>query len=193
MISQSMTEFYEIVKKYLDQTLTMIIAEKQRSPKKMVENMEINDGVEVKINQLKGTNNSQSVTFNIFQMTATFEKAIDILNQTNSYILGNSLNSDKQYKIRYSNILYIDYVDRNVCLYTEKETYWVRSSFISIVRELPKNFIQVSKNTAVNIFQIIQIEPAMNGNLILTLITEEKMVVTRRYIKKLKIKLEQMI
>ncbi|PQD58486.1 hypothetical protein CUM54_10305 [Enterococcus faecalis] len=87
MISQSMTEFYDIVKKYLDQTLTMIIAEKQRSPKKMVENMEINDGVEVKINQLKGTNNSQSVIFNIFQMTATFEKAIDILNQKNSYIL----------------------------------------------------------------------------------------------------------
>ena len=159
----------------------------------MVAILEITDDVEVKINQIKDTAHSQSVIFNIFKMNATFEKVIDILKQTNSYLLVNSLNSDKQFKIRYSHIFYLDYVDRNVCIYTEKETYWLKSSFASVVRSMPDNFIQISKSTAVNIFQIKQVESTLNGNLILSLTTKEKIIVSRRYVKKLKNKLEKMV
>ncbi|MBU5899318.1 LytTR family transcriptional regulator, partial [Vibrio cholerae O1] len=103
------------------------------------------------------------------------------------------LNSDKQFKIRYSHIFYLDYVDRNVCIYTEKETYWLKSSIASLVPSMPNNLTQVSKSTAVNIFQIKQVESTLNGNLILSLTTKEKIIVSRRYVKKLKNKLEKMV
>ncbi|QPS96520.1 LytTR family transcriptional regulator (plasmid) [Lactococcus lactis] len=43
------------------------------------------------------------------------------------------------------------------------------------------------ESTAVNIFQIKQVESTLNGNLILSLTTKEKIIVSRRYVKKLKI------
>lgn len=51
---------------------------------------------------------------------------------------------------------------------------------------LPSNFIQISKNNAVNIYEVQAVETNIGGNLLIKLSTNEKLVVSRRYIKAFK-------
>ena len=74
----------------------------------------------------------------------------------------------------------------NICLYTTDGTYWVKKSFIKMLDILPSNFIQISKNNAVNIYEVQSVETNIGGNLLIKLSTNEKLVVSRRYIKAFK-------
>jgi Response regulator of the LytR/AlgR family len=138
------------------------------------------------MNQLKDLTAQESVIFNLFHTNSTINKVIDMLRQSNSTILATELQTTVQHKVKFSDVLYLDYVDRNVCLYTKNATYWVKNSFIRILTQLPSHFIQISKNNAVNIYEVKSVETNIGGNLIIKLSTDEKLVVSRRYIKNFK-------
>lgn len=145
-----------------------------------------NESLRIIMNQLKDLTAQESVIFNLFHTNSTINKVIDMLRQSNSTILATELQITVQHKVKFSDVLYLDYVDRNVCLYTKNATYWVKNSFIRILTQLPSHFIQISKNNAVNIYEVKSVETNIGGNLIIKLSTDEKLVVSRRYIKNFK-------
>lgn len=145
-----------------------------------------NESLRIIMNQLKDLTAQESVIFNLFHTNSTINKVIDMLRQSNSTILATELQTTVQHKVKFSDVLYLDYVDRNVCLYTKNVTYWVKNSFIRILTQLPSHFIQISKNNAVNIYEVKSVETNIGGNLIIKLSTDEKLVVSRRYIKNFK-------
>ena len=146
-----------------------------------------NKHLKIIMNQLKDKTAQESVIFNLFRTNSTINKVIDMLRQSNSTILATELQTAVQYKVKFADILYLDYVDRNVCLYTKDASYWVKISFIKILTQLPSHFVQISKNNAVNIYEVQSVETNIGGNLIIKLSTDEKLVVSRRYIKNFKL------
>lgn len=138
------------------------------------------------MNQLKDVTAQESVIFNLFHTNSTINKVIDMLRQSKTTILATELQTNVQHKVKYADVLYLDYVDRNVCLYTKDASYWIKNSFIKILTQLPNHFVQISKNNAVNIYEVQSVETNMGGNLIINLTSNEKLVVSRRYIKKFK-------
>ena len=146
-----------------------------------------NKNLKIIMNQLKDITAQESVIFNLFRTNSTINKVIDILRQSSSTILATELQTAVQYKVKFADILYLDYVDRNVCLYTKDASYWVKISFIKILTQLPSHFVQISKNNAVNIYEVQSVETNIGGNLIIKLSTDEKLVVSRRYIKNFKL------
>lgn len=146
-----------------------------------------NKNLKIIMNQLKDITAQESVIFNLFRTNSTINKVIDMLRQSSSTILATELQTAVQYKVKFADILYLDYVDRNVCLYTKDTSYWVKISFIKILTQLPSHFVQISKNNAVNIYEVQSVETNIGGNLIIKLSTDEKLVVSRRYIKNFKL------
>ncbi|MDN6070224.1 MAG: LytTR family transcriptional regulator [Lactococcus plantarum] len=146
-----------------------------------------NKNLKIIMNQLKDITAQESVIFNLFRTNSTINKVIDMLRQSSSTILATELQTAVQYKVKFADILYLDYVDRNVCLYTKDASYWVKISFIKILTQLPSHFVQISKNNAVNIYEVQSVETNIGGNLIIKLSTDEKLVVSRRYIKNFKL------
>lgn len=144
------------------------------------------ENLKIIMNQLKDLTMQESVIFNLFHTNSTINKVIDLLRQSSATILATELQTNVQYKVKFADILYLDYVDRNVCLYTKDASYWVKNSFIKILTQLPSHFVQISKNNAVNIYEVQAVETNIGGNLIIKLSTDEKLVVSRRYIKKFK-------
>ena len=146
-----------------------------------------NKNLKIIMNQLKDITAQESVIFNLFRTNSTINKVIDMLRQSSSTILATELQTAVQYKVKFADVLYLDYVDRNVCLYTKDASYWVKISFIKILTQLPSHFVQISKNNAVNIYEVQSVETNIGGNLIIKLSTDEKLVVSRRYIKNFKL------
>ena len=146
-----------------------------------------NKNLKIIMNQLKDITAQESVIFNLFRTNSTINKVIDMLRQSSSTILATELQTAVQYKVKFADILYLDYVDRNVCLYTKDASYWVKISFIKILTQLPSHFVQISKNNAVNIYEVQSVETNIGGNLIIKLSTDERLVVSRRYIKNFKL------
>ena len=146
-----------------------------------------NKNLKIIMNQLKDITAQESVIFNLFRTNSTINKVIDTLRQSSSTILATELQTAVQYKVKFADILYLDYVDRNVCLYTKDASYWVKISFIKILTQLPSHFVQISKNNAVNIYEVQSVETNIGSNLIIKLSTDEKLVVSRRYIKNFKL------
>ena len=148
--------------------------------------MTLTDPIKIKINHLVNPSDQESVIFNLFSLNATIDKVVSMLTQSSATILVTDLHDNTQHKIKYADVLYIDYVDRNICLYTTDGTYWVKKSFIKMLDILTNNFIQISKNNAVNIYEVQAVEMTIGGNLLIKLSTNEKLVVSRRYIKSFK-------
>ena len=156
------------------------------TPIEMGIDMTVTEPIKIKINQLTNRSDQESVIFNLFSLNATIDKVISMLTKSSATILVTDLHENTQHKIKYADVLYIDYVDRNICLYTTDGTYWVKKSFIKMLDILPNNFIQISKNNAVNIYEVQAVETNIGGNLLIKLSTNEKLVVSRRYIKTFK-------
>ena len=142
----------------------------------------------IEINQLdKKNNEEESAIFNIFEVSGAVEKAIDILESSVHLLVVQDINSDEFHNIKTHTILYAEYVERKIFLYTSTEVYTIGSeSLVQFIKHLPNNFIRVSKNTIINIYQVQSFIAQSNGNLIITMKCNEKLMVSRRYVKSLK-------
>lgn len=89
-------------------------------------------------------------------------------------------------------IQYLEWVDKQVFLYTVDAMYFKSTTLQAIAQLLDKHsFVRISKTTVVNIHAIKHIEPYPNHRLLLQLISEEKLIVNRNYIKKLRDKIRE--
>ena len=143
--------------------------------------------MKVKINTIEQSEEvTESAILNVYKVTEPIEHAIHLLRQTNDYIFAKEIETEKKTKISLINIVYIEYLERNIFLYEEDHMFQFKGSLIKFKEQLPINFIQISKNTLVNIYKINSFKGKVDGSLSIDLHTKEKLVVSRRYVSPLK-------
>lgn len=91
------------------------------------------------------------------------------------------LNSDE--------ILYFDSVDKKTFAYTQTDIYEIGLRLYELEERLPRHFFRASKAIIINIDKIKSICPDFGGRLEVTLVSDERLVVSRQYSHDLKSKL----
>lgn len=131
--------------------------------------------------------------FHVHEVTPIIGEAINLLKNNQSALLVTLMNSEREEKVNFHNIIYVEYVERQVFLYTKDKTYLLRQSLVSFKKTSPKYLVQISKNTLVNIYSVIALTPHLNGNLTLQMSSHEKLIVSRRYVSELRESLKSII
>ena len=87
-------------------------------------------------------------------------------------------------------IFYFESVEGNVFLYTKNEMYEATDKLYKIEESLKNvQFSRISKTVIANLDKMLSIKKAENSRLIATLVNQEKLVVSRQYVSKIKKKL----
>lgn len=128
----------------------------------------------------------ESAVFNIFAVTPSIEKAISYLKESNYTIVAQDIDSDKFVQLKVMDILYLEYLERQIFLYTQKRTLIMKDSLSNFSKALPNEFVRISKSTIVNSLDIKNFIAQKNGNLTLETLSNEKLIVSRRYVTNVK-------
>ncbi|WP_348921014.1 LytTR family DNA-binding domain-containing protein [Enterococcus rotai] len=127
----------------------------------------------------------EQATFKLHQLSPTIEKVISILNEEEHFLIGEAENA--LYKILFSDILYIEVVDKRSFIYTEKQVYQSNDKLYQLEEKLMHfDFIRISKSMLLNIEAIQAIAPLLSGRFEARLINEEKVAISRKYVPELK-------
>lgn len=134
----------------------------------------------------------ENIVFNIYEITPFLEATINSLREDsgNSYLIATDLHKNNKVKLFYYDIYYLEYLNRSVFIYTEKDVYEIKEALYILERRLPKFFIRCSKSMIVNTTRIEGFSSSLNGNIIARLLNKEKIVISRRYVKTIKKVLE---
>lgn len=97
------------------------------------------------------------------------------------------IRNEKQYEIPIPDICYIEVVDNRTFLYTNQKVYETRHKLYELEELLrQKHFLRVSKSTLLNLMKVKSIKPALNGRFTAILQTDEKVIISRKYVKSFK-------
>ncbi|MBQ8162881.1 MAG: LytTR family transcriptional regulator DNA-binding domain-containing protein [Clostridia bacterium] len=88
-------------------------------------------------------------------------------------------------------ILYFESVDKKTFFYTNNATYECKTRLISIEENLKNSyFSRISKTVIANLKKLRSIKLTKDSKLVATLLNEEKLIVSRKYVIDIKNKLE---
>lgn len=77
--------------------------------------------------------------------------------------------------------------DKTLTIYTKEDEIKTSKTLSALMKELDsKTFLQVSKSEMLNIHMIKRVEPSFSGNLVARMIYGDKVIISRRYVSKLK-------
>ena len=101
-----------------------------------------------------------------------------------------SIANEETFFIPLNDILYFEAVDSKIFFYTSGKMYESALKLYKI-EETTKNmsFARISKTTIANLRKMTSIKKAENARLIATMISGEKLVVSRQYVSEIKRKL----
>ncbi|PGE96530.1 histidine kinase [Bacillus pseudomycoides] len=134
----------------------------------------------------------ESCTFYVHKVTSFILDMISTLeNSSDDYLIVNSIHKNEQEKISCSTIYYLEYLERNVFIYTKENIFEIKSPLYKLQYTLPDNFIRISKTTIVNIHFLNKFSAKASGNVEALLSNGENLIVSRKYVSSLKNKLTQ--
>lgn len=97
-----------------------------------------------------------------------------------------------QHKIPLRHIYYLESVDKKLFFYTEQQVYQMQERLIQLEQQLINNgFVRVSKSCLLNVRHLKQIRSLSNSRMEGVLANQEKIIVSRRYLKHVRQALEQ--
>lgn len=77
--------------------------------------------------------------------------------------------------------------DKTLTIYTKEDEIKTSKTLSALMKELDsKTFLQVSKSEMLNIHMIKRVEPSFSGNLVARMTYGDKVIISRRYVSKLK-------
>lgn len=77
--------------------------------------------------------------------------------------------------------------DKTLSIYTKEDEIKTSKTLSALMKELDsKTFLQVSKSEMLNIHMIKRVEPSFSGNLVARMTYGDKVIISRRYVSKLK-------
>ncbi|MEE3405370.1 MAG: LytTR family DNA-binding domain-containing protein [Acutalibacteraceae bacterium] len=84
--------------------------------------------------------------------------------------------------LRYNDIIYIDTADKHIFIYTSDDVYETQIRLYELERQLPaSDFFRANKSCIVGIMHIRSIRADIDGRLLLTMDTGDKLWVSRQY------------
>ena len=92
--------------------------------------------------------------------------------------------------IETSAIYYIESVDKKSFVYTQQNCYETRLRLYELEESLGAYFSRVSKSMIVNLKKIKGVRSDLSGRMEATLLNDEKVVISRGYVKEIKRRLE---
>ena len=95
----------------------------------------------------------------------------------------------RNFLLDFPNIFYFESVDKKTFAYAQSAVYEVSPRLYELEESLPHAFFRASKSTIVNLAKIKSIMPDFSGRLEITLITGERLIVSRQYAPGFKTKL----
>jgi len=94
---------------------------------------------------------------------------------------------DMRYEIPVTNIFYIEAVDNKVFIYTDGNVYEAKQKLYELEEILKeKHFLRISKSMLLNLMKVTSIKPGLNGRFIAVLNSDEKVIISRKYVPQLK-------
>ena len=88
-------------------------------------------------------------------------------------------------------VLYCEFIDNTVFVYTQQDIYTTRSSLTQLEGEFAaQGFFRCSKNMVLNLMKISTLRSDVGGKLIVCLLNQEKLIVSRKYAHALREKIK---
>ncbi|MGL9727875.1 LytTR family DNA-binding domain-containing protein [Enterococcus sp. DIV0756] len=123
--------------------------------------------------------------FMVHEVTDTLQNVLTILEEKKLFLVGEE--NGAHYKIPFSDILYIEVVDKKSFIYTKDLVCQSAEKLYQLEEKLlPHKFIRVGKSLLLNIEAIKAVSPTFSGRFEATLINEERVAVSRKYVPDLK-------
>lgn len=89
--------------------------------------------------------------------------------------------------VEIADTLYFEAVDNRTFLYTKEQVVEVKQRLYELEERLPKlDFFRCSKSIIVNINKIKNLKPQLNRTIMITMCNDEKLTISRRYVKAFK-------
>lgn len=134
-------------------------------------------------------NREEVATLEVYRVTHELEKVINRLRINNETLSGQQNGS--LYKILVNDIYYIESVEHKTFVYTKNQVYEIREKLYQLEEKYQRfNLVRISKSVIVNIDKIESIAAALNARFEIKLVNEEKLMVSRSYVKELKSRLQ---
>lgn len=95
------------------------------------------------------------------------------------------------YSLSTRDILFFETNDRNVYAHTKDNAFLIHYRLYELEENLPDNFLRVSKSSILNVDEVKSLTQSVMGNLIQFRDSYKQIYVSRRFLKKLKLKLNQ--
>ncbi|HDR7707625.1 TPA: LytTR family transcriptional regulator [Bacillus thuringiensis] len=134
----------------------------------------------------------ESCTFYIHKVTSFILDMVSTLeNSSDNYLIVNSTHKGEQEKISCSTVIYLEYLERKIFVYTKENIFEIKSPLYKLQSELPYNFIRISKTIIINIHFLNKFSAKANGNLEALLSNRETVIVSRKYVSSLKKQLKK--
>jgi DNA-binding LytR/AlgR family response regulator len=144
----------------------------------------------VKINiNIDNSYKETEITINCAGMNEKLEKVIASLRVLDLKITGEKNN--QTHILNAADILYIDTTDKKTFLYTKADVYESSLRLYELEDMLSANdFFRAGKSTIINFNKIKSLKSDIDGKLIVTIESDEKLIVSRQYAAYIKEKLQ---
>ena len=123
--------------------------------------------------------------FKVHEVTKSLQNLLSILKNEKLFLVGEE--NGAHYKVPYSNVFYIEVVDKKSFIYTQDKVYQSAEKLYQLEEKLlPHKFIRIGKSMLLNIEVIQSVSPTLSGRFEATLVNDERVAVSRKYVPELK-------
>lgn len=127
----------------------------------------------------------ETANFKVHEVTKSLQNVLSILKNEKLFLVGEE--NGAHYKVPYSNVFYIEVVDKKSFIYTQDKVYQSAEKLYQLEKKLlPHKFIRIGKSMLLNIEVIQSVSPTFSGRFEATLVNDERVAVSRKYVPELK-------
>lgn len=127
----------------------------------------------------------ETANFKVHEVTKSLQNVLSILKNEKLFLVGEE--NGAHYKVPYSNVFYIEVVDKKSFIYTQDKVYQSAEKLYQLEDKLlPHKFIRIGKSMLLNIEVIQSVSPTLSGRFEATLVNDERVAVSRKYVPELK-------
>jgi len=130
------------------------------------------------------TYDEEEAILRVVDITEDLQKAIDIL-QNNARVIP-VIQKGVTVMCKMDNIYYAESVDKRTYIYTKSACYETKLRLYELEKILNENFMRCSKAMIINFRKINKVKAELNGRMMATLLNDEHVIITRKYVKILK-------
>lgn len=117
-------------------------------------------------------------------LTDEIQRSIDILSANDSPIVAQT--EDRFVIIRPDEVYMIRVENRDTVIYTENEHFYSRKRLYEVLGQLGAGFMQISRQTIINLSKVKSVEAGFSGTLLLKLSNGSSDYVSRTYLPEFK-------